>query len=105
MSHAWLWLLLCKRSLGFRTPVCVAVMDLADVRHVDVCVTDVADDPMEVGVKRGLPEEDNVTQGDGTECNGNAIVGNKRCSSENENRKGSWNPDAIRLQEISSEVM
>lgn len=75
-------------------------MDLTGEKCGDVCVTDVADDPMEVGVKRELPEDD-----DGTECNGNATVGNKRCSSENESRTRSWNPDAIRLQEISSEVM
>lgn len=63
-------------------------------------ITDVADDPMEVGVKRELPEDD-----DSTECNGSATVGNKRCSSENESHTRSWNPDAIRLQEISGEVM
>ncbi|KAL2090520.1 hypothetical protein ACEWY4_012783 [Coilia grayii] len=70
---------------------------------------DVADDPMEVGVKRELPE-DCVAQGDGTECNGGGggvgvATGNKRCSSQEDSRTCSWTPDAMRLQEISSEVM
>ncbi|XP_062402129.1 cryptochrome circadian regulator 4 [Sardina pilchardus] len=66
---------------------------------------DMADDPMEVGVKRELSEDDAVAQGDETECKGGVSAGKKRCSSENEGRTCSWTPDAHRLQEISSEVM
>ncbi|XP_063072027.1 cryptochrome circadian regulator 4 isoform X2 [Engraulis encrasicolus] len=73
---------------------------------------DIADDPMEVGVKREHPD-DSDSQGDAAECNSNAgggagggaTRGHKRCSSEGEHRNSSWSPDAIRLPEMSSEVM
>ncbi|XP_028853229.1 cryptochrome circadian regulator 4 isoform X2 [Denticeps clupeoides] len=68
---------------------------------------DVADDPMEIGAKRHAQEEGpGADESAGRSCS-SAASSRKRCSSGGEHggRACSWTPEAVRLPEISSEVM
>nr|AAH44385.1 Cry4 protein [Danio rerio] len=62
---------------------------------------DVADDPMEAGLKRELREEEGLLEEAESQCTSKRFSG----SSDHKSRPCSWTPETLQLSELSGEVM